>query len=103
MDRRKLLKGAVALPIAGLAAGASAESGAPAHHPDGESYHDKYWQAQAHIDELERKLAQDIGGNWDNHQSLRFHPSNSGPYLEMTHDGDDILLKNPKTGREIRL
>lgn len=55
MDRRKLLKGAFALPFVGVTTGASAEAGAPAFHEDGESYEDKYWEAQRKIDELEEE------------------------------------------------
>ena len=52
MKRRGFLAAIGLAPIAALAK----PEPTPTHHPDGESYHDKYWQAQRHIDELEAEL-----------------------------------------------
>lgn len=96
MNRRALLKGVLGIGAVGIAGRSIAEDDTPTHHPDGESYHDKYWGAQSHIDLLESE-------NRDQYNStLQFHDTEGG-YAEMYHDGTDLVIENKVTGKVLRV
>jgi hypothetical protein len=95
MNRRGLLKGILGIGAVSVAGRAAAE---PAKD-------EKYWEAQRHIDELYDELQplKQEGASIEYDQTLQIHPSNQGPYIEITHAGDDVLLTNPKSGRTLVL
>lgn len=94
MKRRDVLKGAAAtavLPVGALAG--AAENPKP-------NYEEKYWDAQRHIDGLYANQYKVTGFYED--QNLQLH-TGKGSYLEITSQGDDVVLTNPKTGRVLVL
>ncbi len=80
MNRRKLLKGIVAAPVAALPVGAVAD----AFEEPKRNYEDEYWEAQQEIDDLY-------------HQQQRPNVFTTGPVLRsgdiVRVDGKDYILR----------
>ena len=69
-------------------------------HPEKQvAYQNLYEEAQYHIDSLELEVKRSN----ETLSMLSIQPNDPGPYFEIVHDGTDLILRNGKTGNEIRI